>query len=261
MKNIGLLLFIAILPVLLILLFVYNKDKKKEPFSLLIQLFLLGILSCFLVIIISKALEFIPFMQGSLESKGLIDILLYSFLGVALIEESCKWLMLYIKGYNNKEFDEIYDIIVYAVFVSLGFAFFENLVYIFSTQELTTALIRAISSVPGHACDAVFMGYYLTLAKEYSYNNRKDLEKKYVILSILIPTILHGIYDFCLMSSIDALVIVFLIFVIYLYIITFKKLKVMSKNNHQLKPQNTFCKACGAKVEGSFCPNCGAFQK
>jgi len=260
-QNIGLLLFIAILPVLLILLFVYNKDKKKEPLFLLLQLFLLGIVSCFIVILLSKALGFLPFMQGDLDDKRFFDIILYSFLGVALIEEFCKWLMLYLKGYNNKEFDELYDIIVYAVFVSLGFAFFENLIYIFSSQALRTAIVRALSSVPGHACDAIFMGYYLTIAKEHSYNKRKDLEKKNILLSIVVPTLLHGFYDFCLMSNINALLIVFFIFIIFLYIISLKKLKEISNNNRTIKYQNTFCKACGAKVEGRFCNNCGTSQE
>ena len=56
---------------------------------------------------------------------------IYVFLFVALIEEGSKFLMTYILGYNNKEFDEVYDMIVDASFVSLGFAFYENLIYIF----------------------------------------------------------------------------------------------------------------------------------
>ena len=34
--------------------------------------------------------------------------------------------MSYYIGYKSKEFDEFYDIVVYAVFVALGFAAFEK---------------------------------------------------------------------------------------------------------------------------------------
>lgn len=262
MTNTGIMLFLAVLPVVLILLFIYNKDKTKEPLGLLIKLFSLGIASCFFVLAASEVMEnFLPFMKGSLEDKSFIEILLYSFIGVALIEEFFKWLMLYFQGYKNKEFDEFYDILVYSVFVSLGFAFFENLLYVFGKESLQVALLRAISAVPSHACDAVFMGYYLNLAKQCAHQGRKDLEKRNIILSIIVPTILHGIYDFCLMSGNILFLFVFIVFVIELYSLSVKKVKELSLNNKRFKYKNNFCKICGTKVTGPYCANCGAKQE
>ena len=258
MDSLSIRLFLAILPVVLILIFVYNKDKSKEPLGLLLKLFGLGILSCFLVLAISSGMEKIfPFMKGDIDKKSFLDTLLYAFIGVALVEEFCKWLMLYFQGYKSKEFGELYDILVYAVFVSLGFAFFENILYIVGNEEISIALLRAVSAVPGHACDAVFMGYYLNLAKQFNYKDRKDLERKYIILSILIPALLHGIYDFCLMSGYSILVLSFIVFVIFLYSISLKKLKELSESNKKIKFKNNFCEVCGAKVEGQFCGVCG----
>ena len=257
----GLLLILAALPVILILLFVYHKDKNKEPMRLLIRLFIAGILSCILVLILSSILEvFFPFMRGSLASKSFFDILLYAFFGVAIVEEFCKWLMTYIVGYNNREFDELYDGIVYAIFVSLGFAFIENILYVINTSSVNTALLRAVSAVPSHACDAIFMGYYLSLAKQYSLRKRKDLEKKNIILSLAVPTILHGIYDFCLMSGQTILITVFIVFVVFLYIASIKKLKLLAKNNKRIKFKNKFCHVCGKAVTGEFCSKCGTRQ-
>lgn len=258
MSNIGIMLFFAILPVVLILIYIYNKDNDKEPLGLLLQLFVLGIISCFLVFIVSGFLEqFFPFMRGPTETKNFIEILLYAFLGVALVEESCKWLMVYLRGYKSKECDELYDILVYSVFVSLGFAFFENILYVISIKSLKVAIVRAISAIPGHACDAIFMGYYLSKAKINATYNQKELEKKNIILSIVIPTILHGIYDFCLMSGYKILVIVFIIFISILYSISLKKIKEISTNNKKILLKNNFCHLCGTKVNGIFCPNCG----
>lgn len=278
----GLLLILAVLPVVLILMFVYKKDKEKEPIALLMSFFFKGILSCFLVLFVSEILSlFLPFMSKELEAMNFIEVLLYSFVGVALTEETCKWLMVYKNGYNHHEFDEIYDILVYSIFVSLGFAFFENLLYVFNDHSISVAIMRAISAIPGHACDAVFMGYYLSLAKQCKILRKPQLEKKYLWMSVLIPTLLHGIYDFCLMSGIAILVLVFIVFVICLYVFSIQKLNKLAKANknmrhHQQRPQvqqaqyqpqqqmqqpvqrSRFCSNCGTTLHGPFCVQCGS---
>lgn len=257
----GLLASLAILPVLIILLIVYFRDRNKEPMSLLIKLFLGGFLSCVLTLIISGILEmFFPFMSGNLASKTFIETLLYAFFGVALVEEFSKWLMTYLIGYHNKEFDELYDGMVYAIFVSLGFAFVENILYIFQTASINTALLRAVSAVPSHACDAIFMGYYLSMAKRYALRGMREQETKNIWLSILIPAVLHGIYDFCLMSGYMILVAVFIVFVVILYILSIGKLKHLSNHNKKIKFKNKFCHHCGKAVTGEFCSRCGARQ-
>lgn len=258
---IGFLLFLAILPVLLILLFVYNKDKDKEPLHLLLVLFVSGFGSCILVLLLSYIMEMIiPFLSKNLAEMSFIELLFYAFISVALIEELCKWVMVRFIGYNHKEFDEIYDIIVYSIFVSLGFAFVENILYVMSNVKLLTAILRAVSAVPAHACDAIFMGYYLSIAKQYAERNDKEEEKKNMFLSIIVPTVLHGIYDFCIMSNYTILLLVFLIFVIFLYVISIRKLKFMAEANRKFSYRSKFCRNCGAPIRGDFCGNCGTKQ-
>ena len=130
---------LAIIPVILICHFVYVKDKRKEPKKLLAKLFGFGFLSAALTIIITIILQkLIPFfaVETSTYSNNYIAMFFYIFIGVALIEEFSKWVMAYLLGYQSEEFDEIYDSIVYAVFVSLGFALFENLLYVFGDKSL-----------------------------------------------------------------------------------------------------------------------------
>ena len=262
MSSLSIMLFFSILPVILILVFVYSFDKAKEPFPLLLQFFGLGIISCILVLAVSDIMAlFIPIMRLNLDDMNFLETMFYAFIGVALVEEACKWIMVYFRGYNHNEFDEVYDIIVYAVVVSLGFAFIENIIYVFGSGTLSTALLRAVSAVPGHACDAIFMGYYLSVAKQFQLQNRKDLERRNILLSILIPAILHGIYDFCLMSGLIILILIFFIFVIFLYIISIKKLHEISSHNRKIKFKNNFCPSCGAKIEGQFCSRCGTRQE
>ena len=88
MADKGLLLIFAVLPVVLILLFVYKKDKDKEPLGLLLSFFFKGIFSCFLVLTISDILGvFLPFMGKELEAMTFVEVFLFAFVGVALVEE------------------------------------------------------------------------------------------------------------------------------------------------------------------------------
>lgn len=251
------LMLVAILPVVLICIFIYNKDKNKEPMSLLLKLFFLGIFSCFWVLVISEGLEkILPFLGKDSTQMSIFEIIIYTFISVALVEEFCKWIIVYFIGYKDKNFDQLYDIMVYSVFVSLGFAVFENVLYVFSNRDLFVGLLRAFLAIPGHACDAIFMGYYLSLAKLYSKKGKKQSATKSKILSILIPTLLHGIYDFCLFANFNYLIYFFFAFVIFLYSISLKKLKVIANNSVDLEPAGIICPNCGHEIINKVCPYC-----
>lgn len=248
---------ISILPVILLGMYIYKKDKNKEPSKLLIKLFLGGMLSTILVTIISLILYIIfPILSEETINLNLFELAIKAFIGVALIEEFCKWIMAYKIAYNDEAFDEIYDSILYCVFVALGFAAFENLLYVYE-YGMSTGIARALLAVPGHACDGVFMGYYLGLAKLSSINNQDSLKKKYLIFSILVPTLLHGIYDYCLFTHKSIFLIIFLIFVISLYIQAVKRIKKLSNIDRKMKYKDNYCPNCGHAVSGNFCPICG----
>ena len=256
------LLFIAVIPVILILIYVYNKDRNKEPSKLLALLFILGIVSCFLAVSLTSVLKtIIPFFSKKLSDLSKLEILVYVFIGVGFIEEFSKWVMAYLIGYKSEEFDEVFDSIVYAVFVSLGFACFENIIYVFDEQTIKTGILRGLLSVPGHACFGLYMGYFLSLAKIYSKRGRFDLEKVFLVLSIIVPALLHGIYDYCLMSRITILLLFFYVFVILLFVFSTKRLKKVASDTTVLVQKNKYCQNCGYPVKGMFCNNCGTRQE
>ena len=262
MMRILLLLLISILPVYLICLYVYKKDDRKEPAKLLRKLFIFGMLSCIPAAILEIILE--PFF-GTEESRNLIVWFIYAASSIALVEELFKWLVVYKVSYGHKEFDQVYDAIVYAVFVSLGFACFENIFYVLDSG-ITTGIFRAITAIPGHACDAIIMGNYLGLAKLADINHNSKLFKKNLLLSILLPTLAHSIYDYCLFSNNYVLIGIFFIFIIYIYIYSIKKIKRVSAmrkniyNNDEVVVITNYtvtCPNCGTRGNGHFCTNCG----
>lgn len=221
---------VSLLPALLIGIFVYVRDKNKESSSLLAKLFFGGIGACFLTLITTVVLHtVIPFFSADTNTLNSLELVIYVFIGVALIEEACKWIMAYKISYNDLEFDEYYDMIVYCIFVALGFACFENLFYVYGSG-IEIGLIRAISAVPSHACDGFLMGYFLGLAKIYDIRNQKKEKTKYLILSLLIPVVAHGIYDYCLFNGETLFMIIFYVFAIGLFIFTTAKIIKISRN-------------------------------
>ena len=269
----GLLLLLAVLPSIILGYIVYKNDKiEKEPTKLLVKLFLGGILSIVITLIIT-GLEYILFPNiGELEKINYITQFIYCFIGIAVIEEFSKWIILRSYTWNSKEFKHLYDAIVYACFVSLGFATLENILYVLQ-NGLGTALIRAIISVPGHFFFAVFMGIYYGLARKcYTY---KDMEgyKKNIALSVLIPTLLHTAFDFCLLSENMLFLLIFLGMMIALYIISFGKLFFIAdikenfvKDNlitvRPLNFQSSYRTVQTGPVGGcKYCPNCGNLNK
>lgn len=218
-KNI-VLICIAVIPIIFLLKYTFDKDKiEKEPLLLLLKLFVSGMFSSIIVLIVSLSLEMVID-----DGNKFYD----SFVKVGLVEEICKWISIYVITWRHKEFNYKFDAIVYCIFVSLGFALVENIGYSFH-YGIGTALLRSIISVPGHAFFAIYMGYYLGRAKlSYSKKNIKS-GNWFTVYSVLIPTLLHGIYNYCLISQNDGIYIIFIMFIISLYILSFKTINISSK--------------------------------
>ena len=251
------LLVIAILPVYLIGLSIYKKDKNKEPKKLLKKLFIGGIKSALLTILISLVLSlFFPIFKSEDLNLNIVELFAYVFFAIAIIEEGSKWFFLYRISFHHEEFDEIFDMIVYSVFVSLGFACFENIFYTLE-KGVITGIMRALLSVPGHACFGVCMGYFLSQAKIAHINKNDSLKRKNIFYSLIMPALLHTFYDFCLMSEMPFLLLIFIIFVIILFVKTVKNTKKMSLNNYSLIKKDEYCPNCGNKVTSKFCTECG----
>ena len=213
-----LIIILSILPIVLIGIFYYKRDTLKEPTKLLRKLFLSGIASGLLVGFTSLIIiTLFPSFKDT-ANLSVFNLFIYTFLAVALIEETFKWIMVYFISYKSPHYDQFYDIILYAVFVGLGFACFENLLYTIPNNDLFVTLFRGITAIPAHASYQTIMGYYLTLSKYYPQK-----KKLYIGLSIIVPVILHGLYDFFLYLNNFIFVVIFLIFIVLLFVFTILK--------------------------------------
>ncbi len=186
-------LLASLLPVVLLLIYIYAKDRyQKEPLRVLLKALLGGILSA-LAVLASHELLQLP--EPEIFTESLQQALYQAFCFAAVPEESFKLLFLYWFIWKNSHFDEYFDGIEYAVFVGLGFAGFENVLYVMQ-GGVEVAVARALTAVPAHFFFAVFMGYFFALAK---FRPRK--RSRYMFLAWLVPVLFHGIYDFILMYA------------------------------------------------------------
>ena len=133
---------------------------------------------------------------------------------------------------RKSAFDEPMDGIIYGVAVSLGYAAYENIAYIeyFSkeTSLIDISLVRAFSAVPMHGLCGVMMGFLITLSifeKKYNYLN--------LVLAILVPVGMHGLYNYSLASNVVsyhlANVILFVFFLRAIYL--FRDMKQKQRNS------------------------------
>jgi len=237
----NILLFISALPVFLICYYIYIKDRNKEPIGLLIKLFLFGVFSAIPIIFLEL---FLGYFLASWENINLVSLFFYYFIVIAFSEELFKFIFTYIGSYNHREFTNLYDMMIYATFVSLGFALFENIIYGYD-GGISVGILRALFSVPGHAAFGLIMGYYLGLSKYYKYNNDTWLYKKNMFLSLFVPILIHTFYDFCLSANDLFFLILLFGFVIFLDIFLFIKIREISRNCIDFK--NKYCSNCDNK--------------
>ena len=219
----------AVIPAIFLLVRVERADRlEKESRKMLVTLVLFGIIATAIASLgerVGMTLLYSIFE----EENVLFNILLY-FGVVALSEEGAKYVLLKRKTWNNPEFNCQFDGVVYSVFVSLGFALWENIGYV-AYYGLSTALVRAVTAVPGHACFGVFMGTWYGMAKRLE--GAGDLKGAAVFRrrALVVPLLLHGFYDFCATYEDSVMGIVFLVFVVAMFITASRLVKRLSAND------------------------------
>ncbi|SHJ77104.1 PrsW family intramembrane metalloprotease [Paramaledivibacter caminithermalis] len=212
------LFIIAITPGIALALSVYFTDRyDKEPLTLLIKVFVLGALSVIPTAFVERLLLNFNFFGG------LLSAAFTAFIVAGLTEEFFKRGVVLITAFKSRAFDEKLDGIVYAVFSALGFATVENIMYVVFrfTANPHIGIYRGIFSVPAHMLFAVTMGYYLSLAK---FSHGEGERRKYLRKSWFVPAVLHGIFNFILMTQISFAFVFFIPYVIYLWIVNLRKL-------------------------------------
>lgn len=229
----------AVLPAILLWLYIWKKDKQKEPTSWLVKAVLWGVTICIPVALIEMGVQMVLFGEGG-EPSSIVGTTVMAFFVAALPEETLKLLSLWMVLRKNPYFDEHFDGIVYAACVGLGFAAFENVLYLFSFDEwVSVAIVRSLLAVPGHYAFAILMGYY------YSVYHFVDHSPKIAACVLLVPVVAHGVYDAIAMSGMVNQYIGGLSFLVLIYfcvkmhkVAKTKVFALIEKDNNEFITQN-----------------------
>lgn len=201
----------GIAPGIALLSYFYLKDQyDNEPVHMVLRSFFLGVVLVFPIMFIQYVLEKENVGGGSF---------FVSFLSSGFLEESLKWFILMISVYPHAHFDEHYDGIVYGASVSLGFATLENILYLIG-HGVEHAFVRALLPVSCHALIGVIMGFYLGKAR-FSADKARV---KWLTLSLVVPSLLHGSYDFIL-TALSNWIYYMLPFMVFLWWFRLRKAK------------------------------------
>lgn len=225
----------GILPSLTWLFYYLRKDLHPEPKRMIIKIFLWGAVITIPVFFVQIGAAYL------LENAGLsavITSLIYWFIIISFSEELFKYLVVRFKAINNAAMDEPVDIVVYMVVAALGFAALENILYLFTpmsqlsfealvSRTLLVSFIRFIGATFLHTLCSAVIGYALAI----SYHDQKNHVLE-VVFGITMATLLHGLYDFSIMTldgylkiAIPAIVIIVLAFLIFSGFTRLRKLK------------------------------------
>lgn len=187
------LLAIALAPAFIIMIYIYFKDKyEKEPIRLLLKNFGLGASVSIIITLIVGSVG--NYFYPITDPLSILQQFVKAFVIVALVEEFSKYVIVRYFAQRNKEFDEPFDGIIYAVMVSMGFAAIENILYVFQFG-MQNGILRAFTAVPAHATFGVLMGYFMGKAK---FAKTKKDKIRLNLTGLLIATLFHGAYDFFL---------------------------------------------------------------
>lgn len=222
----------AVVPALVLGVYVYRKDQRdQEPISLLAMCLLMGICAA-LASIFFEGLGMTALQMYQVDQTTPLGIMALAFGVVAVVEEGTKLFFLYLKTWKHPAFDYKFDGIIYAVFVSLGFAAFENIKYVFS-YGLAVALPRAVLAIPGHMTFAVVMGVFYGRAK-YLENHGQPGKWLYIFLGWFFAVLLHGFYDTCAMLGTAEASLVFTVFIVFMYLLVFGLIRREARQDYRL---------------------------
>lgn len=203
----------GIAPGVALLSYFYLKDQYEvEPLYMVFRTFIFGAILVFPIMFI----QYVITVEGIFPSG-----VLKAFFTAGFLEEFFKWFILYYIAYKHVEFDELYDGIVYGAAVSLGFASAENILYLLA-HGVDMAFGRALLPVSSHALFGIIMGYYLGKGK---FSTSIRVKNQFLFLSLLIPFLLHGLYDY-IIYSIEKWIIVIIPFMMFLWWLGLRKVKL-----------------------------------
>jgi len=169
-------------PIIWLFFFLMEDNIETEPKRMVLKVFLTGVLAAIAAAaleLIARSVIFIP--------AGVGDYSKTTFIAFAFIEESIKFIAVYVAVKGSKYFDEPVDCMVYMITGALGFAAIENALFLsqyIGQNLLEIGIVRSVGATLLHAIASGFVGYYWA--------------KKKFILGLLLAVSIHAIFNYAI---------------------------------------------------------------
>jgi protease PrsW len=232
-------------------------DKyEKEPDRIIFVVFLAGALAT----VPSMILEGL-FHPETGHRPPLVSAILLSYLWVAVVEETMKFLAVRFTACRSRQFNEVMDGMIYMISSAVGFAAAENIGYMLRFG-LPTGLVRAILSYLGHISFSALLGYYMAKA-------RIERKRNWLWVGILLSILFHWLFDaFLVLGDIrSSKILLFFALLVWSFGLVFilnllRRAQAVSPfRAAQLLPVRMTqpCQACGKIVprKALICHHCG----
>lgn len=181
-------LVVSAAPALAFLLVILRMDRQEpEPLGLVLRVIALGAASCIVAALVEKALGGVALFH----TPGLLGAVASSFIQIAPVEELCKLGVVLLFVWQNAQFNEENDGIVYVGASAIGFALFENILYV-AQKGISTGVLRAFSSIPLHVFAGIILGMYVGRAKFAADERTRSL---LILKGFVLVWLFHGLYD------------------------------------------------------------------
>lgn len=199
---------LGVLPSFIWLLFFLRKDAHPEPKSMILKVFFVGALAAPVAAMVGTGFQEVLLGFNFSPSSPLFSFI-YILVGVGLVEEALKYMVVRFFVLSHHEFDEPVDAMLYMIISGLGFAALENILIVLSQTILNQSLgdtlyliiYRFLTATFLHALASAFIGYFLALSI-------CDTKHQFKLISsgLSLGAILHGLYDLAVININHSLV-------------------------------------------------------
>ena len=209
---------LILLPGVLIIFLLLKYDKFPEPPRWLIVTVLLAFAGTTIFGTVKYEILRMDDWAPSCKDQAFDSFLSYfycfldAYIFIAFGEELVKFLVIFLFCIKLSEFNEKIDGLIYGAMAGLGFALLEGFSYLAAAiaeagsspelvySDLFLTILGRWTAIPAHVFFGLIMGSFFTYAIFYKVN-----KYIYLALAILVPTILHGTYDYILMTPFNVI--------------------------------------------------------
>ena len=244
-------IFLGFLPSAIWLSFYLKKDAHPEPNSMVVRIFIWGMLLAPLAIILELVLIWLlapttnPLsLLAKITPDNFTKIIIASTLIPALVEEYLKYWVVKSKVLKKSEFDEPVDAMLYCIIAGLGFAAVENLLILLKYpliplgEALGTITLRFLGATFVHALASGTVGYWL--ARGLLQSKKR---KRLILTGLIIAIIFHSCYNYLIITALGQEAtfqkIFFILMTLFLLVIMAVSVSYFFR---RLKKQKSICK-------------------